>query len=1341
MAESITLQTSDSNVQPSDVLGRLSFAASNESNTADARLVGASIHAEADSEFTEIANPTSLVFSTAYSESATGKIKITSSGHFIPLSNKTYDIGSSSLKFRNLYGETNYTDKLVLASGFAPSPTTNSLYNLSGILYYEDKAVALLPSGQTDFTESVDDIVNSLLVEGTGVQLTYNDSGNLLTIDNAHTEINELSFEPQGFVNRHDSLISFNDATRTFTIQPSGSSYDVYIEGKKVTKTTTETVVIDSGTALNYIHFDTDTYQLQTKTTFFNFDTDVPIAFIHWNSGIGQSTFFGEERHGIRMDSNTHKWIHNTFGMQYIDGLSIGNYILLGNGSSNSHAQISISDGTLYQEDIIINIADGNDGIEFTQELSPIAYIPVYYHSGNTGQWIRDSGTPYPLKYNATRALYNVYSGGSWTVTNVTNNRYFAMWIIATNDINDPVLAVMGQREDSSLGSAENNNNWSDINLTNIPTNEIRPLYRLIFNTNDTFTNTPKSSLQSILDLRKTILASTVGVTQNDHGSLFGLGDDDHTQYVHINESRTISANHTFTNGLTINNGLLSATSGNFTSLTVNSTGVSVSGHTHVSSDITNFNNSVSGLLPTITNSGDNRILTSTGSTVGVNAETNLTFDGSLLNINGSGLFASGLNISNQTVNTIASFDSSKNLSSLSTTTYPSLTELSYIKGVTSAVQTQLDNKAASSHTHTSSNITDFNSSVSGLLPVKDISAGTGISISSVGGTYTINSTGGGGSSTTELVYTYAATSGLPASGDANKLYIITDSNRIYRWIDNTNKYVETGPIGGGDTSLWNLFLPPAPTGVTGTVGSSQVALSWSAPTVAAQTPITDYIIQYSSNSGSSWSTFADGTSTATSGTVTGLTNGTGYIFKVAAVNIIGTGNYSSSSSTLTPAAGDSYFGNVQLLLRADGSGSSFTDSSLYTRTITAYGNATQSSTQSKFGGLSASFDGNGDWLSVASTPNIGTDDFVLEFWMRVADVSAYQHIIGTSTTNNFMVALLAPYNGAGAIGIGRNNIAWDFVRNATLSNNTWHHVAISRNSGTMRIYVDGSIVGSSGSNTQSYPIGTMEIGATSAGATGPLNGYIDDLRLTIGSSRSYTGSTITVPTATYSNTYAGIDPYFSAVSMLLHGDGTGSTFTDNSSNSNVITANGSVTQSTAQSKFGGKSILFTSSNSFLTFPSSNIFNFSNDFTIEAWVYPTSYVTYATILEGRTSASYQNYVCGLYYTGGVYRLDFVNDGGAGTRLTASSTSVALNQWSHIAFVRSGSTLACYVNGTKDSTTVSYSSSLTNASSTLTIGKNVDGNYFDGYIDDYRITKMVRYSGSSFTVPSSAFSDS
>jgi hypothetical protein len=51
------------------------------------------------------------------------------------------------------------------------------------------------------------------------------------------------------------------------------------------------------------------------------------------------------------------------------------------------------------------------------------------------------------------------------------------------------------------------------------------------------------------------------------------------------------------------------------------------------------------------------------------------------------------LSIADETASRIASFDGSKRIKSLATSTYPSLTELAYVKGVTSAIQTQLDSK------------------------------------------------------------------------------------------------------------------------------------------------------------------------------------------------------------------------------------------------------------------------------------------------------------------------------------------------------------------------------------------------------------------------------------------------------------------------------------------------------------------------------------------------------------------------------------------------------------------------------------------------------------------------
>jgi len=191
---------------------------------------------------------------------------------------------------------------------------------------------------------------------------------------------------------------------------------------------------------------------------------------------------------------------------------------------------------------------------------------------------------------------------------------------------------------------------------------------------------------------------------------------------------------------------------------------------------------------------------------------------------------------------------------------------------------------------------------------------------------------GGGGGGIVEA--TTAA--GFPATGSVGTMYHATDSSKIYFW-DASGVYVEAGTSGGGgsgsftlptasdsvlggikvgsgltiadgvlsaagDLFLRSLFVPAAPTSVTPTRGNSLATLSWTAPTgVISQAPITDYVVQYSSTSGSTWTTFSDGTSTSTSATVTGLTNGTAYVFRVAAVNAVGQGAWSSASSAVTP--------------------------------------------------------------------------------------------------------------------------------------------------------------------------------------------------------------------------------------------------------------------------------------------------------------------------------------------------------------------------------------------------------------------------------------------------------
>ena len=96
--------------------------------------------------------------------------------------------------------------------------------------------------------------------------------------------------------------------------------------------------------------------------------------------------------------------------------------------------------------------------------------------------------------------------------------------------------------------------------------------------------------------------------------------------------------------------------------------------------------------------------------------------------------------------------------------------------------------------------------------------------------------------------------------------------------------------------------VPGAPLGLAAVVapasgvGSGEVRLSWAVPASDGGSPVTDYVIERSTN-GFTWVTVVDGVSTATSHTVSGLSNGTAYQFRVTARNAVGDGQPSAEVS------------------------------------------------------------------------------------------------------------------------------------------------------------------------------------------------------------------------------------------------------------------------------------------------------------------------------------------------------------------------------------------------------------------------------------------------------------
>lgn len=274
--------------------------------------------------------------------------------------------------------------------------------------------------------------------------------------------------------------------------------------------------------------------------------------------------------------------------------------------------------------------------------------------------------------------------------------------------------------------------------------------------------------------------------------------------------------------------------------ITINSTGVSLSGHSHTSSSITDFNSAVSGLLPTIANNGDNRLLTSTGTSTGINAENNLTFSNNNLTI-GS---ISGLNPSE--IHLYSAMGESANLNFKNSSGSDKL-QIIYDEGdgaakiissdpltITANVYVDLpgtDNAglylngvhvSVSGHNHTASNITDFSSAVNNLIDSAvstSIVAGTGVGISynNTNNTLTVSSllTAGSGISLSHSSGNYT----VSLSDPTVQLVDVTDLTSNARNFLLTPSSANLRTLVTDETGSGSLVFSNSPTLVTPNIG------------------------------------------------------------------------------------------------------------------------------------------------------------------------------------------------------------------------------------------------------------------------------------------------------------------------------------------------------------------------------------------------------------------------------------------------------------------------------------------------------------------------------------------
>jgi hypothetical protein len=227
---------------------------------------------------------------------------------------------------------------------------------------------------------------------------------------------------------------------------------------------------------------------------------------------------------------------------------------------------------------------------------------------------------------------------------------------------------------------------------------------------------------------------------------------------------------------------------------------------------------------------------------------------------------------------------------------------------------------------------------------------------------------------------------------------------------------------------------------------------------------------------------------------------------------------------------GDVYFPQTKLLLPFEGTNGATTTSDLSNNnaSVTFNNSAQISTSQSKFGGSSLSCP-NGLTDDVATSWNAmptGTEDFAIEMWAYLLDRTgggrdaAQFSIFGNRNTSaGDNVQLYVGYPSSYLLAFLINDTAlqlttsWNFTSNL----NAWHHIAVTREGNTFRIFINGTQETSAtytGSMTKSFTDLYIGSGGHTWSTTRALRGYIDDFRITRGFAR-YTAA-FTPPTSTH---------------------------------------------------------------------------------------------------------------------------------------------------------------------------------------------------------------------------------
>ena len=367
--------------------------------------------------------------------------------------------------------------------------------------------------------------------------------------------------------------------------------------------------------------------------------------------------------------------------------------------------------------------------------------------------------------------------------------------------------------------------------------------------------------------------------------------------------------------------------------------------------------------------------------------------------------------------------------------------------------------------------------------------------------------------------------------------------------------------------------------------------------------------------------------------------------------------------------------------------------------------------------GGSGYFDGSGDSLSLATATALGTGNVTVEFWFYPTDISAtyrdiYEGRSSVSSNTGFAIFQYGQTIEIYGNGLKVSSAASAFPANA------WTHFAVVRTSGTCQIYINGVASGSSGSYSDNFTSTVRKIG--DAINSFPYIGYISNLREVTSAVYSATFTPPTAPVTAISGT------------SLLTNFTNGAIF-DNAMMNDLETV-GNAQISTSVVKYGTGSMSFDGTGDYLiSAPSPDNILGGGDFTIEFWLYPSNTSSaYRALVSSETYNPGTTGGWSLYQNGTSFELWIVP-----SNIITATSAITASVWQHVALCRASGTLRLFVNGASVGS-VSNTTSLTGQK--ILIGDNLGSYFYNGYLDDLRITKGYARYTATFTPPTAALPD-